>query len=198
MTTRLERRVLSWVKLLPPDLQIITHSGAPSILDRSAQPALPLSAESCYKPECGDRPSRAQILAFLCGGHGLCPVAPRLLAQVQRRSVKLLSHTCFAESNQRPFKSLLLSRISIWQISPGKSCHWVPWSSSGKGLTSVILYILKLTNEEAQNLDILSFLLGFNTKQNHFGVGKPDNPGIVVEPQAISEILEYSRSENRT
>ena len=74
----------------------------------------------------------------------------------------------------------------------------MPWSSSGKGLTSVILYILKLTNEEAQNLDILSFLVGFNTKQNHFGVGKPDYPGIVVEPQAISEILEYSRSENRT
>ena len=90
------------------------------------------------------------------------------------------------------------SNFHIWQLSPGESCHWVPWSSSGKRHTSVILYILKLTNEETQNLDILSFWIGFKTKQNHFGVGKPDSHGIVVWLQAISEILEYSRSENRT
>ena len=90
------------------------------------------------------------------------------------------------------------SQIFIWQVSPGKSCHWVPWSSSGKRHTSVILYTLKITNEEIKNLDILSFWEEFQTKQNHFGVGKPDSHGIVVWLQAISEILEYFRSENRT
>ena len=90
------------------------------------------------------------------------------------------------------------SNFHIWQLSPGESCHWVPWSSSGKRHTSVILYTLKLTKEETQNLDILSFWIGFKTKQNHFGVGKPDSHGIVVWLQAISEIPEYSRSENRT
>ena len=74
----------------------------------------------------------------------------------------------------------------------------MPWSSSGKRHTSVILYTLKITNEEIKNLDILSFCEEFQTKQNHFGVGKPDSHGIVVWLQAISEILEYSRSENRT